>query len=225
MGTVSIKRFDPTRDSAPYWQTYSFPFQPGMSVLDVLLDIYQRLDATLSFQYCCRNSHCGLCGVRIDGKPGLVCREAAKQEMRLEPLANLPVLRDLTVDRSEQDLRKQDLRLFLERAEPYRGGKAERVDMAAFERFKRAARCVECFCCVSACPVFAKKPHDFLGPAALTQLARHFFDPRDEGPRSLIALSGGLAQCIGCGKCTAVCPHGAMPMENIIAMQALLEEE
>lgn len=224
-GTVTIRRFDPARDSAPYWQTFSFTFQPGMTVLDVLLEIYQQQDATLSFQYCCRNGHCGLCGVMINGRPGMICRETASAEMRLEPLANLPVLRDLTVDRSEQDLRKQDLRLFLDRAEPYRGESAERIDMEAFARFKRAARCMECFCCVAVCPVFTARPHDFIGPAAFTQLARHFFDPRDEGRRKLTALTNGLTACIRCGKCTDVCPHDAMPMENIIAMQEMAAKE
>ena len=47
--------------------------QAGMTVLDGLLQIRRRLDATLSWRYSCRMGLCGSCGMMINGKPSLAC--------------------------------------------------------------------------------------------------------------------------------------------------------
>lgn len=117
-GRVTVFRFDPEIDLLPHRQTFQFPFEPGMTALDAALYVQHELDGTLAFSYCCRNSHCGLCGVLVNGRPGLLCREPATREMSLEPLDCLPVLRDLTVDRASYEQRMPGLCLFLERNRP-----------------------------------------------------------------------------------------------------------
>ena len=69
-------------------------------VLDVLLAL-QRADASIGFRYSCRVAMCGTCAIRVDGRPVLACRTpvtAATGALLLEPLAGLPVVRDLIVD-------------------------------------------------------------------------------------------------------------------------------
>jgi succinate dehydrogenase/fumarate reductase iron-sulfur protein len=223
-GKATVFRYDPERDPEPRHEIYGFPFEPGMSVLDVAMYIYERIDGTFGFSYCCRNSHCGLCGARINGKPGLMCRESATREMTLEPLANLSVIRDLIVDRDEYEDRMAGLRLFLDRVSRPES-EPETIDLKDHQRFKIASRCVECYSCLSDCVAYKEEKHAFIGAAGIVQMARHVFDPRDELNREVIAYSSGIFKCTLCGKCDAACPHGISPKENIESLQALVCEK
>lgn len=223
-GKVTIFRNNPEIDSEPCYGVYDFPYKKGMSVLDVALYVYENIDSTFSFSYCCRNSHCGLCGAQINGKPGLMCRESATPELLLEPLKNLTVIRDLMVDRQEYEERKSSLRLFIDRVE-IADHRPEKVCYEDQERFKVASRCVECYSCLSVCPSYRENKHEYLGPAGLVQLARHTFDPRDTLNREIIASSEGIFNCTTCGKCTEVCPHGIAPSENIEVMRGRIVDK
>jgi fumarate reductase (CoM/CoB) subunit B len=218
-GKVKILRFNPEIEAEPHYETYPFPFQKGMTVLDVVFHLREKVDGTLSFGYCCRSSHCGLCAAVINGQPGLMCRESATPEMTLEPLRNFTVIRDLLVDRSDYDRQMEGLRLYLERVDrPEK--EPERISLPDLDRFKVVSRCVECYSCISGCPVVRENRHEFIGPAGLMQLARHALDPRDELNREVIAFSAGLYHCTHCGKCVEVCPHEIAPAENIELLRA-----
>lgn len=218
-GLATILRFRPEVDAQPGNQTYPFPFTPGMTVLDVLIHLYEQVDPGLGFSYCCRNSHCGLCGVMINGRPGLTCREPATPVLALAPLAHVPVERDLIVDRGPLERTVEALRLFLERAQPRPAG-VEAIAPGDQERFKLVSRCVACQCCVAACPVAGRRPHEFAGPCAVVLLARHLFDPRDELNRLLLAESLGVEKCTECGRCSEVCPHAIHPSEVMAEIKA-----
>lgn len=210
---VKVYRYDSRSDEAEYYQEFECDHAIGMSVLDSLQSIYAQ-DPSFSYAYGCRNGHCGLCGCIVNGKAVLACEYPAEAEMVIEPLANFKVLKDLSIDRSEFEQKKEKLKLFLERKrvaveEP------EYIDREAFERFKIASRCIECYCCQSVCPVYKLKPDIFYGPAAMVLEARHYFDPRDELDREQIFLLAGIDECIECKKCSQVCPVNADPYSAI----------
>lgn len=76
---------------------FEVPFEPGQSVLDGLRHIRATVDPSLAFRYACLNANaCKECMMLLDGKVVYACTARLHaREMRLDPLANKPVLRDL----------------------------------------------------------------------------------------------------------------------------------
>jgi len=217
-GQARIFRYNPFLDREPYFEDFEYDYSSGMTVLDVLNQIREKDDPALQYSYCCRNGHCGVCGVKVNGKEVLACRKSAEPVLEIGPLSNVRVLKDLVIDREDYGLARPQLRLFLERqckaeTEP------ERIDMETFEMFKMASRCIECMCCVSVCPAFREKPHQFAGPMALALLARHYFDPREGMSRGLMARDEGIDHCIECNLCSEVCRLGVNPAKLIRIMK------
>ena len=68
------------------------------TVLTLLQYVYDNLDHTLAFRGPCGRGVCGSCTMRINGQPGLSCLRKGDENITLEPLAKLPVIRDLVVD-------------------------------------------------------------------------------------------------------------------------------
>src|SRR5207237_9749556 len=73
-----------------------------MTVLDGLFQIQREHDPSLSFRCSCRVGMCGTCAMQINWMPRLACQtrvETLKTDaITIEPLANLPVSKDLVVD-------------------------------------------------------------------------------------------------------------------------------
>ena len=96
-----IHRFDPDGNESRL-SVYKVPTRVGMTILDVLNYIKDNLDGTLTFRQQCRMGQCGSCGITVNGKPMLACYTQVLQlevdTLEVEPLANLPVIKDLVVD-------------------------------------------------------------------------------------------------------------------------------
>jgi succinate dehydrogenase / fumarate reductase iron-sulfur subunit/fumarate reductase iron-sulfur subunit len=208
---VTIMRSDPAA-------TRAFDVERGRPtvVLDLLVGIQRRLDPTLAFRYSCRVATCGTCTVRVDGMPVLACQAIVPERVRrvrIEPLAGLPVVRDLVVD----------MRPFLDRwatVEPF-----ERLPQPPGDAFavvspqspqRRAIDptldCISCGACFSACGV-AGDGRRFLGPAALNRAMTLVGDGRDATDAHALAAfgPGGIDDCHAIGACTVVCPKGLDP--------------
>ena len=83
-------------------RTYEVPCPKEWVVLDGLNYIKDRLDGTLSYRWSCRMGICGSCGMTVNGEPKLTCAtfltDYAPGPVRVEPLQNFPVIRDLVVE-------------------------------------------------------------------------------------------------------------------------------
>lgn len=203
---VSIRRSDGVCGS-PTFETYEVPYQQSMRVLDALTWISENLAPDLAYRWLCGSKMCGTCGVRMNGREVLACWEAVEPSMTIEPLRNLPVVRDLVVDRSPFEAKVSAFEPWLDREAPYPGF-PEPLKHGEMKNASKALDCIGCMCCYSACPVVGLgDATNFAGPAPLVQLAQTALDARngeDKVRRSL--ASTGIFNCVSCYKCEEVCP-------------------
>ena len=211
--TLTVEKFDPSRDSAPRLETYKVPYTKEMRVLEALDYVVEELGESLSYQWFCGVKKCGMCGVMVNGRQTLGCWEPVEPEMLVRPLAGFPIVRDLVIDRSQYFANVQSIEPWIQRKRPY-GGFPEAIAGAELSAAADTMHCIECMLCVSACPANGER---FMGPAPMVQLARYALDPRDEADRAATALvPGGIDHCIGCRQCSHVCPAGIRVFEGAI---------
>jgi succinate dehydrogenase/fumarate reductase iron-sulfur protein len=154
----------------------------------------------------------------INGDPKLACAtflaDYLPGPVRVEPMRNFPVIRDLVVDIS-------DFMAKLPRVKPWiiRDDERSMEDgeypqtPAELDEFKQFSMCINCMLCYAACPVYALDP-DFLGPAAIALGQRYNLDSRDEGAadrRDVLAAADGAWACTLVGECSTACPKGVDP--------------
>lgn len=192
--TLTVERYDPATDPAPYQETYTISVHEGARVLDALCEIRHTHDASLLFRSCCRAGQCGSCAVRVNGNPVLACMEEATDQMVIEPL-ELPVIRDLATDIAP---------VLEQLASVTPSDELHPLSKEEVELIKPLRECIECLSCVSACP--ALKVVDFSGPTAMRQEMRCALDPRDTTDRIPQAIEQGLFACTTCHRCVEVCP-------------------
>ncbi|MGE5535859.1 MAG: succinate dehydrogenase/fumarate reductase iron-sulfur subunit [Acidobacteriota bacterium] len=198
-------------------QEFSTPYQKAMRVLDALNAIALNDASDLAFRWFCGSKMCGTCAVRMNGREVLACWEAVEPEMTIEPLRNLPVIRDLVVDRTPYEKKVASFEPWLTRTEPY-AGFPEPLSHLDIKNASKALDCISCMCCYSACPVIRLGSlTDFAGPAPLVQLGQTALDPRQDQQQVARALShSGIFNCVSCYKCEEVCPAHIPIVSSVI---------
>ncbi|MFQ5990769.1 MAG: 2Fe-2S iron-sulfur cluster-binding protein, partial [Candidatus Methylomirabilales bacterium] len=103
--TLEIFRYRPETEHEPTFQSYEVPFRKDWVVLDAINYLKDQVDGTLSYRWSCRMGVCGSCGMMVNGEPKLACAVYLKDyyptPIRVEPLANFPVERDLVIDMND----------------------------------------------------------------------------------------------------------------------------
>jgi succinate dehydrogenase / fumarate reductase iron-sulfur subunit/fumarate reductase iron-sulfur subunit len=212
---VTVVRSDPAAA-----RTFAIERSRARVVLDLLVAIQERHDASLGFRYSCRIAACGTCTVRVDGRPVLACQaivEPARRAVRIEPLGGLPVVRDLIVDLAPFHERWARVGPSFVPAAPEAGEAALPPDAPERAVIDPNLDCITCGACYAACGL-ASADSAFLGPAALNRAMVLAADSRDAGTGLRIAAAGGDAGVDGChgiGACTIVCPKGLDPAGSI----------
>ena len=228
---VLFKVIRQQQNTAQSLQTYILDVQPEATVLECLNRIKWELDGSLAFRKNCRNTICGSCGMRINGRSTLACKQSIAGELAIlsqsryqlpeitiAPLGNMPVIKDLVVD----------MKGFwdnLEAVSPYVSTAARNVPEREFlqtpeERaaLERSGNCIMCGACYSECNVREVNP-DFVGPHALAKSQRMVADSRDSVKYWRLDLynrgTDGVWGCTRCYMCNAVCPMEVAPMERI----------
>jgi fumarate reductase iron-sulfur subunit len=219
--TIVVTRFDPDKDEAPRQQSYEIPVEPDWKVLDALNYIKDHVDPTLSHRWSCRMAVCGSCGMNVDGKPTLTCKQpldAYGDEVEVEPLSNFPVIRDLVVELEGFMEKLRQVKPWILRAKELavEAGPAKQKP-EELEVFRNFSYCINCMLCYAACPVVANEPA-FLGPAAIALGHRYNVDSRDEGARErnqVFRGEGNVFACSYANECSEVCPKHVDPAAAI----------
>ncbi|MDI9618971.1 fumarate reductase (CoM/CoB) subunit TfrB [Methanothermobacter sp.] len=197
---VKVLRFEPGVDEKPHLESYDIPSKEKMKVLDALQLINKMYNANIAFRSSCRAGQCGSCAVKMNGEVVLACRAEVEDGAVIEPV-DLPVIKDLMVDRSEIEDKVRAMGLYLQ--SETRG--IQRIKPEDYQDTKKLRGCIECFSCISSCPVI-KESTEYAGPYFMRYISKFAFDPRDEAKRAAGAVKEGLYCCTTCGKCAEVCP-------------------
>ena len=215
--TLDVARYRPGQEAEPTLQSYDVPLRDDWVVLDGLNYVKDELDGTLSYRWSCRMGICGSCGMTVNGEPKLTCAtfltEYAPGPIRVEPLGNFPVLRDLVVDIDDFLDKLSRVKPWIVRDEaPVSEGEYLQTP-EELEEFRQYSMCINCMLCYSACPVYGID-EEFVGPAAIALAQRYNLDSRDEGAADRLDVlihPDGIWGCTFVGDCTRVCPKHVDP--------------
>jgi succinate dehydrogenase / fumarate reductase iron-sulfur subunit len=226
--TIRLQRFDPeTSEPVSRYQNYSIEISEVATVLDAIIKIHEEIDGTVTMRYSCRSSICGSCAIKINGSAKLGCKtrlvEVAEDGglITVEPVGNLPVVKDLVSDFQPFWDKIKSANPYLRTSGPEPEG--ERIaSNESMTNLLTAVNCIMCGCCFSDCTVLEVDPN-FMGPAALAKAWRFTEDPRDsatdERLKTLNDADGGMWYCTRCMKCVEVCPKEVAPMDRIMEMR------
>ncbi|MBI2370148.1 MAG: succinate dehydrogenase/fumarate reductase iron-sulfur subunit [Deltaproteobacteria bacterium] len=224
--TFKVTRYDRATGEKPRVQSYALDLPEGATILDGMMRIREEQDPTLAFRAACLRGVCGECTMRVNksGKLACVTRVASiakNNEVTVEPIRYIPVIKDLVFDMEAFLWRK------IKAVEPWlkpNGGASDREHVLREEELaevRKAMSCYMCGLCDEGCTVIAVDG-GFLGPAALTKAYRFVFDPRDHARvERLRHLSEpkGMWDCTHCFEANGHCPRGINPTDRIFDLR------
>lgn len=220
---IRIQRYDPEKEKV-YFEEHQIPFSKDFTVLDALNYIKDKTGAEIAYRWACRMGICGSCGAIINGKPLLMCSTFCrnlKQPIKIRPLANFPVVKDLVVDTDDAMDKFRTAMPYTQIQKKHITPKEETLQTPRQKKkIAQASLCIKCMLCYSACPVYGIKK-DFVGPAAGALAERYNKDSRDKvKDRRMDSMTGknGVYDCSFIGECSTVCPKSVDPAA---AMQKL----
>jgi succinate dehydrogenase/fumarate reductase iron-sulfur protein len=226
--TVSVQRSIPEAGHKSRFDTHQIEVADKASILDALFALQRGPCPDLAFRFSCRVGMCGSCAMVVNGREQLTCSTLVKtvgNQLRIQPLRNLPVVRDLAVD----------LKPFFaayQRALPHFIPRSD-LDQSSFypiphdspewKALDHQPQCIDCASCYSACTLVTLNPR-YLGPMALHRALNVIADPRDQARSqrlALIADETGAFRCHTLGNCRDVCPRGISPTHSIERLKRL----
>lgn len=188
----------------------------GSTLLEILNEIKTKTDPTLTYNSGCRSGVCGSCALRVNSKEVLACSYRIKDGDIIEPLNNMPVIRDLAVDMDKAYS-------FNSRAKAWQSSESENISLSPQDEKLNELQsdCILCASCYSACPVYALNS-EFLGPFSLTRVWRYVSDKRESDAKDKIdnIQTNGVWDCTLCNECTLVCPQGISSKADIEKLRA-----
>jgi succinate dehydrogenase / fumarate reductase iron-sulfur subunit len=202
-------------------------------LLDVLDLIKDQQDGTLAYRKSCRMMICGSCGMRMDGRAVLACKERMLPIVErghvpvISAMGNAPIVKDLVVDMDPFWSKIRRMKPWLDPGYDEVLEKERIVSQQEMNAIHKEALCIMCGCCVSECNSMESDP-EFFGPAALAKGFRFVGDPRDQAPVERLEDYNdehGIWDCTRCYFCNERCPKGVDPRDAIAKLGAEIYSE
>lgn len=211
--TFRILRYNPEKDSMPYFQNFIVEGHETMTILDCLHKIKWEIDGTLSFRRSCAHGVCGSDGIKINGRNRLACSILLqdlnwKKTITIEPLPATPIIKDLIVDMSDFYKKQETVKPYLISDAPALADTERLQSNEDAEMLFESAKCIMCGCCTTSCPSTWTN-ENYLGPAAMLKAYRFVFDTRDEADNvrlDIIDTPDGIWRCHTIFNCIEACP-------------------
>ncbi len=211
--TLRIRRYDP--GTGKKWiQEYKLEAGRILRFTDLFRRINNELDPTLAWNSSCEHAQCGTCAVKINGRPLLACELLVESgaarfgttTFLIEPITAAPVVRDLVVDLEKAYARVEKTKPYIIQRAPNTQGGEYQIAPQTIERYVEATRCINCFCCATAC---IASPRSFLGPNAVMASVVRLMDPREKAREERLDVlysEQGVHRCHTSKACSHVCP-------------------
>lgn len=218
-----------------HYDLYKIDLKKGMTILDALFQIQDKMDPSLSFRYSCRGAVCGSCSMLINKEPRLACRTQAAdvqrgtmrlkafpaiketpagwnpdEETLIEPLPNMTILKDLVVDMSKFYDAFESMKLWVDPVMQQGAGVQSPENRKKIERY---VNCILCAICYGSCPINAKM-ENYIGPAALAKSWRFYEDTRIQNRARFLEsarAANGAPLCDLIMNCVKSCPKDVAP--------------
>lgn len=211
----------------PRTQSFQLEVDPDEYVLDGVERVWAFHDRSLMYRHACHHSTCGACGMRVNGVEKLTCITSIRSvtqnggTVRVEPLRNFPVVSDLVVDMSQFYVRLDEAQ-FSQVAPVDQANLGYEPDPADGGDYVRLVDCIECGCCISACPIAMTTP-EYVGPAILAAIQEGLVTaPGTTQAQRLLDFAdqeNGAWRCHSAFECTAVCPSNVDPGWRIMDLR------
>ena len=182
--TLKIHRYDP-EEKRSWIQDYRLRTGGILRFVDLFRIINKEQDPTLTWNSSCEHGQCGTCTVKVNGKPLLACELLVENAVEyfntkvfeVEPINIAPVVRDLMVDIGKAYEKVESVKPYIiNPTPPSTDGEVNSIIPKVLEYYVNATRCINCFCCASAC-ISAQR--SFLGPNAMLACIVRIMDPRE----------------------------------------------
>ena len=228
---------EPTRLQVEIWrgaasgrfQTFSVPRREHQTILDVVTEIQREQDPTLAYRFACRVGMCGSCAMVVNGRPRWTCRTRVRDAvgadgtLRLEPLRNFTVVKDLAVEMTGFFDKWRDAKGHFEPARHRR--RTSRWCRPPVRSGRPPTPASSASVAASAIPPAMWSPgtRTISGPAALNRAWTLVNDVRDHGNAARVKAVSGDSGCVSCHthmSCTQFCPKGIAPTYSIAGLEA-----
>jgi len=233
--TIKAFRFNKETDYLPAYKSYEMEVGKDELILDLLNRIKWEHDGSFSYRRSCRHGICGACGIKVNGKPVLSCKQNAQElielfgdELVFEPQSTKRAVKDMIIDKSDFWEKHAAVKPYVEAEVDPEPQSETLMPKTKVEQFLDADYCIQCGGCHYACPVLEVN-ENYLGPAALAAAYRFSIDPRDEAARERLETTAQLGQgvwdCVKCNECVEACPKEVNPFEKITKLHNMQFEQ